>query len=137
MKNITTSLFFILLCGILFSQEKNTQKIIDVYGQVYYDRLHSEAPDLLVLIDKYIEYGFHVKTVSEGKYAEFVPLDFIPLSSKAGGEVSVAEFMEDVDSPDFNPLKYKFFPGKDFQVFKLNGVNKIIYILPQDSILLK
>lgn len=137
MKNILLALFVFAFCDISFCQLNNTDKITEVYGQEWLDRMQTEAPDLLILIDKYVQHGFMVKNVSEGKYSEFVPLEFIQLSSKEGGEVTVEEFLIDFASTDFNPLKYQFFPGKDFQVYKLKDVNKIIYILPQESILLK
>jgi starvation-inducible outer membrane lipoprotein len=59
------------------------------------------------------------------------------LNTKNGGVVTVAEFLADVESSDFNPLDYNFFPTMEAQVYKLKGVNKIIYILPQDVILAK
>jgi hypothetical protein len=59
------------------------------------------------------------------------------LNSKNGGFVSVTDFLADVESSDFNPLDYNFFPTLEAQVYKLKGVNKIIYILPQEVILAK
>lgn len=129
--------FFLIFNGALFSQLNNSTKIVDFYGQERVNMMESETPELLTLLDKYISNGFMVKDVSDGKYSEFVPLNTIFLSRKEGGEVSIAEFLLDYQSPNFNPLNYKFFPGKDFQVFKLAGVNKIIYILPQEIILTK
>lgn len=128
---------FLILNGTLFSQLNNSTLILDFYGQERVNKMESETPELLTLLDKYISSGFMVKDVSEGKYSEFIPLTTIALSRKEGGEVSVEDFLLDYQSPNFNPLNYKFFPGKDFQVFKLSGVNKIIYILPQEIILTK
>lgn len=137
MKTLLIFSFFLSLNGALFSQLNNTSKILDFYGQERVDKMQSETPELLTLLDKYISSGFMVKDVSEGKYSEFIPLTTIALSRKEGGEVSIEEFLLAYQSPNFNPLNYKFFPGKDFQVFKLSGVNKIIYILPQEIILTK
>lgn len=137
MKTLLIFSLFLLLNGALFSQLNNTTKIVDFYGQERVTMMEQETPELLTLLDKYISHGFMVKNVSHGKYAEFVPLTTIQLSRKEGGEVTVEEFLLDFESANFNPLNYKFFPGKDFQVFKLSGVDKIIYILPQETILLK
>lgn len=121
-----------------FAQLQHEDKIIEVYGQEWYDRMEVDAPDLLVLMDKYVEHGFSVRTVSEGKYdAELVPMEFIPLVSKSDTSITVEQFLLEAASPNFNPLKYRFFSTKDAQVYKLKGVNKIIYIIPQESILLK
>jgi len=125
-------------CFFSLSQElTNEAKIIEVYGQEWVDARKIDQSDLLVLMDKYISFGFMVKNVSEGKYQEFEPMEFIPLTSKTEHFVTVDEFLTDFESSTFNPLQYKFFPKEDVQMIKLKGVNKIIYILPQSSILLK
>ena len=137
MKTVVTLIFIALFNGFLFAQVQNADKISEVYGQERMTQWSNENPSLITLMDKYISYGFMVKNVSEGKYSEFVPIETVPLNDKEGGSVSVAEFLEDFQSDNFNPLKYKFFPQKDFQIYKLDGVDAIIYILPQDIILSK
>jgi hypothetical protein len=139
MKILLTTLFLVSFSWIGLSQQVgNSAKIIEVYGQEWYNRMEVDAPDLLVLMDKYVDHGFSVRTVSEGKYdAELVPLEFIPLVSKTDTSITVEQFLLEAASPNFNPLRYKFFSTKDAQVYKLKGVNKIIYIIPQESILLK
>lgn len=137
MKNFIVLFLLFISVDTAFGQLNNADKITEVYGQEWLTETEANNPALLTLMDKYISFGFNVKNVSEGKYAEFVPMEFIPLSSKEGGTVTVEEFLTDFESENFNPLKYKFFPGKEFQIFKLKGVNKIIYLLPQESILLK
>jgi len=137
MKVLITSVVVLCISSFGFSQIKNESKIIESRGQEWYAQMQTEAPDLLILFDKYLTYGFNIRNVSEGKYAEFEPMEFVPLNTKNGGVVSVAEFLADVESSDFNPLDYNFFPTMEAQVYKLKGVNKIIYILPQDVILAK
>jgi hypothetical protein len=137
MKVLFTCLVVCCISSFGFSQIKNETKIVESRGQEWYVRMQSEAPDLLVLFDKYLSYGFNIRTVSEGKYAEYEPLEFVPLNTKNGGFVSVTDFLADAESSDFNPLDYNFFPTLEAQVYKLKGVNKIIYILPQDVILAK
>ncbi len=124
---------FVVLCQNL----TNESKIVEVYGQEWVDARKIDQSDLLILMDKYISFGFIVENVSEGKYEEFEPMEFIPLTSKTEQFVTVDEFLNDFESSTFNPLQYKFFPREDVQIIKLKGVNKIIYILPQSSILLK
>lgn len=137
MKVLIISVFVICISSFGFSQIKNESKIVESRGQEWYAQMQIEAPDLLILFDKYLSYGFNIRNVSEGKYAEFEPMEFVPLNTKNGGLVSVAEFLADAESSDFNPLDYNFFPTMEAQVYKLKGVNKIIYILPQDVILAK
>lgn len=137
-KGVISLVFTFFLCGLTFSQLNHADKIKEVYGQEWFDRMQTDAPDLLVLMDKYISHGFSVRTVSEGKYeTELVPIEFVPLVSKTNESITVQQFMQEVESPNFNPLRYQFFSTKDAQVYKLKGVNKIIYIIPQESILLK
>lgn len=139
MKIVLTTLFIISSWGFVFSQQlDNSGKIIEVYGQEWYNRMQIDAPDLLVLMDKYIKHGFSVRTVSEGKYEnEQETLELIPLVGKSDESITIEQFLLEVASPNFNPLRYEFFSTKDAQVYKLKDVNKIIYIIPQESILLK
>ena len=137
MKTVVTLIFIALFNGILFSQLENQDKIIEVYGQEWYDKMQTDAPDLLVLMDKYVNHGFSVRKVSEGKYSEFEPMELIPLVGKTDSNITVEQFLLEASSPNFNPLKYEFFSTKDAQVFKLKDTNMIIYIIPQESILLK
>ncbi len=137
-KSLYFTAILMFSCFFSLSQElTNEAKIIEVYGQEWVDARKIDQSDLLVLMDKYISFGFMVKNVSEGKYQEFEPMEFIPLTSKIELFVTVDEFLTDFESSTFNPLQYKFFPKEDVQMIKLKGVNKIIYILPQSSILLK
>jgi hypothetical protein len=64
-------------------------------------------------------------------------MSYVPLLSKNNDSVSVQEFLSDSETIDFNPLKYRFFPTHENQVFKLAGVNKIIYIKPIDFLINK
>ena len=137
-KSLYFTAILMFSCFFSLSQElTNEAKIIEVYGQEWVDARKIDQSDLLMLMDKYISFGFMVKNVSEGKYQEFEPMEFIPLTSKIEQFVTVDEFLADFESSTFNPLQYKFFPKEDVQMIKLKGVNKIIYILPQSSILLK
>jgi hypothetical protein len=137
MKVLFTCLVVCCISSFGFSQINNETKIVESRGQEWYVRMQTDAPDLLVLFDKYLSYGFNVLDIIEGKYIEFGPNEFVPLNTKNGGFVTVAEFLTDVESLDFNPLDYNFFPTNVAQVYRLKGVNKIIYILPQDVILAK
>lgn len=137
-KGVVSLVFTFFLVGLTSAQLNHADKIKEVYGQEWFDRMQVDAPDLLILMDKYVSHGFSVRTVSEGKYeTEFEPIEFIPLVSKTNESITVQQFMQEVESPNFNPLRYQYFSTKDAQVYKLKGVNKIIYIIPQESIHLK
>jgi hypothetical protein len=113
----------------LFGQNSsNQEKIIAIYGQEWYDRELSVNKPMIDLLNEYIKNGFTIQSVSEGKFNEFVPISFIPLVSKNNDSISVEQFLLDAQTQDFNPLKYRFFPNNENQVFKLAGENKIIYI---------
>jgi hypothetical protein len=129
---IVLSLQFLAL-----SQLEHESKIESVYGYDWLQRMKSENPELLALMDKYVEFGFTIQQTSEGKYSEVNAINSIPLTSKNNEEISISQFVEELNSTDFNPLRYRFFPTKEYQIFKLNGENKIIYILPQELILSK
>jgi hypothetical protein len=115
-------------------QYQHENKIIEFYGQQRFIELQQNDPALIDLLDNYIDHGFFVQDVNADKYLEFTPLQNIPLSAKSGGYVSVNDFLLEYAAPGFNPLNYSFFPSAEVQVFKLDGVNKIIYILPQHAI---
>lgn len=134
------ALLILLLISVQFyacSQIKHESKIESVYGADWLQRMKSENPELLTLMDKYIEFGFTIQETSEGKYSEINAIHSIPLTSKSNEEISISQFIEELNSANFNPLRYRFFPTKEYQIFKLNGENKIIYILPQELILSK
>lgn len=134
------ALLILLLISVqiyVCAQIKHESKIESVYGSDWLDRMKSENPELLTLMDKYIEFGFIIQETSEGKYSEINAIHSIPLTSKNNEEISISQFIEELNSANFNPLRYRFFPTKEYQIFKLNGENKIIYILPEELILSK
>ena len=137
MKTYFSILYIIFSSFVLFGQSTNRDKIVAVYGQDWYDRELSENKQMIDLLNEYLTHGFLVKTVSEGKYSEFVQMSYVPVLSKNNDSVSVQEFLSDSQTIDFNPLKYRFFPTHENQVFKLAGVNKIIYIKPIDFLINK
>ena len=122
---------------LLFGQMTSQDKIIAVYGQEWYDRELSENKQMITLLNEYLNHGFQVIDVSEGKYSEFKQMSYIPLVSKSNDSISVVQFLSDYESIEFNPLKYRFFPSKENQTYKLAGVNKIIYIKPIDFLINK
>jgi hypothetical protein len=115
-------------------QFQHEDKIIAFYGQQRFSEFQQTNPALLDLMDKYIDHGFYVQDVNSDKYLEFTPLQNIALASKNGDYTSISDFLADYGSTQFNPLNYSFFPTSEVQIFKLAGVNKIIYILPQSAI---
>ena len=94
-------------------------------------------PVMLVLMDKYISHGFLVQEDTEGKFHALEPLEMIPLRTGQMDSISVEQFISEYNSPEFNPLRYLFFTKVEGQVFRLKGTNKMICILPQETILVK
>lgn len=137
MKTVYLLLFcFFMMADSLFAQSlKNTEKIIQIYGEEWYNLQASNGMTLLELMDKYIDFGFKVEKVDHNKYSELAPLTEVPLLSKNGSYISVQEFLDDYNSSNFNPLKYRFFPQENIQVYKLNGADYIIYIIDQKTIM--
>lgn len=133
------SALIVLVCYGSFSlgQVTNTEKIIEAYGIEWYNQMSQENTELLNLLAKYVEFGFVVEEVNSDKASEIKVLQSIPIRSKSNETVAITQFLEDFNAPNFNPLIYGFFPQKEMQVYKLEGVNFIIYILPQATILNK
>lgn len=125
---------FVFQSNVLAQQYQHEDKIIAFYGQQRFSEFQQNNPALLELLDKYIDHGFYIQDVNADKYSEFLPLSNIALNDKNGSIVSVSDFLIDYEAPDFNPLNYAFFPTSEVQIFRLSGVNKIIYILPQSAI---
>ena len=142
-KNLTMLKTLLLILVIVtlsstcaYSQQfQHQEKLVEFYGQQRYDELLQVDPALLNLLDNYVDHGFYVKNVSPGKYAEFTPIQYVPLADKNGDSVSISDFLLDYNSQNFNPLKYAYFPIEQVQIFKMEGVDKIIYILPYSSII--
>ncbi len=125
---------FVFQCNVLAQQYQHEDKIIAFYGQQRFSEFQQSNPALLELLDKYIDHGFYIQDINPDKYLEFIPLSNIALNDKNGGFVSVSDFLASYNTPQFNPLNYTFFPTSEVQIFRLSGVNKIIYILPQSAI---
>lgn len=127
------------LCVSSFSYSQDLQhadKIIEVYGQEWYDRMQADAPNVPLLMDKYISHGFQIITASKGEF-DNVQIDEVPLTSKVYKSVTIEQFVQELNSESFNPLRYQFFCTKESQFYKLKGLDLIIHILPQEQILLK
>jgi hypothetical protein len=137
-KSLALMAIIMFSCFVSLSQElTNEAKIVEVYGQEWLDARKVDQPDLLILMDKYISYGFMVHSVDEGKYSEIEAVESIPITSKVQQNLSIQQFLTEFESEGFNPLRYRFFPTTEYQIIRLAGINKIIYILPQDIILSK
>ena len=135
MKTVVTLIFITLFNGLVFSQLENQDKIIEVYGQDWFEKTESTNPGLIKILDRFVELGFVVEEIVDEKYFGFEQMEFIPLRDKNSATVSVSLFLEDYYSGDFNPLTYGFFPNQNTQIIKLMGVSKIIKILPSEELL--
>jgi len=128
-------IFLFLSSSIVYSQN-NYSKISEVYGNEWVDyQLSSNNEELLVFLSNYSRKGFLVEEVDGVKYNDLNSLEWIPITSKQEDSISVNDFIAEYQSESFNPLRYKFLPHKEEQLFKLKGINYIIRIRTQDFIL--
>lgn len=130
---IVSYAFFILLsieskAQTNFYTEDVIAKIISIYGNDWYQSRLQENSSILKLFDNYISNGFSVEEILPEKYQDEKALKEIPLVSKNNQTISIDEFLINYQNQDFNPLKYKFFPQKEEQLYFLKDQNKIIRI---------
>lgn len=125
MRNLLIALSLILTTGCL-AQNVN-QKIIDVYGETYYNNLVENNPGAITHLTTYVENGMELHGYNE-KYAGEQMLTEIPLRSKTGETISIQQFISEYTGANFNPLKYGFNSAKDVQVFRLNGDSRVLII---------
>lgn len=128
MKRLVFTIVSLLSFQFSYSQVSTIEKIIAFYGEEWYQRENAENPQLISILNLYLEKGFKVVDVSPGKYNELTPLTEIKLASKTNQTISIQEFLSDFESENFNPLVYQFFPANETQVYKLEGIDKVIYI---------
>ena len=103
-------------------------KIIDVYGEDWYQSRLNESNSILLLLDKYIKFGFKLEDIIQEKYDDSNALIEIEKSDKSGLRISIDAFLEDYNSTNFNVLKYLFFPSEEEQIIFLKDKLKIIRI---------
>lgn len=135
MRKLLIAAVAVMISCISFSQN-NTSKIVDVYGQEAYNEMQSTNPGMLELLDKYVDWGLEVVSSNE-KYDQATLLQSIPLRSKSAESITVSEFINAYNSPNFNPLQFELFPSNEIQVYKLSGTNYALLIQTQNSILAK
>jgi hypothetical protein len=123
---ITLSIF--LFSFSVFSQLSAEEKIKNFYGEEWYNREINENPQWVEILKLYVSNGFKVISTDHGKYSELIPINEIILTSKTNQTITIQQFLEEYERENFNPLFYQFLPTNETQVFKLEGVDKIIYI---------
>lgn len=135
MKKLFVTMTICCASALAFGQDQSS-KIIEVYGQEFFDQTSTTNPGAIELFSKYNLHGFDIVD-SNPKYASEQSLSMVPLRSKTGDEVSVSDFLNDFNSSDFNMLEYGFYPNQTTQIFNLAGSNKVILIYSQKTILSK
>ncbi|MDG1332785.1 MAG: hypothetical protein P8P74_10665 [Crocinitomicaceae bacterium] len=127
----------ILVCTFpILGQTDGVSMIKSVYGENHYNEMVSTNPGQIELLEKYAVYGFHVVD-AEDKYDVFPELTEVPLRSKSNNSITIQAFLQAYNSGNFNPLNYSFFPGKEIQVFRLQGTDFVILIDNQSNILVQ
>ncbi|MFK7783512.1 MAG: hypothetical protein AB8B56_00275 [Crocinitomicaceae bacterium] len=125
----------ILMCTLFaIGQTDGEAMIKSVYGDTEYNQMLSSNPGKVELLEKYALYGFHVVPIND-KYTTAPELTQIPLRSKSSSTISIQSFLQEYTSGNFNPLSTNLFPGSESQVYRLQGVNLVIVIDNQSSIL--
>lgn len=118
-----------------FSQE-TYQKVLVMHSQAEIDEMLVSAPQQLDFLKKYADEAIEVFESEDPKFLNsVVQLTEIPLRSKTGETITVAEFLEEYNSGNINALKYAFFSKQIDQVFHLVGTNKNILIVSTSKIL--
>jgi hypothetical protein len=134
-KSLMMLVFLVLASFGTFGQELiNEAKIVEVYGQDFVDSRRLVQPDMLVLMDKYISHGFLIQEDADGKFQSLEPLEMIPLRTEQMDSITIEQFLQEYNNAGFNPLRYLFFTKVEGQVYRLKGTNKMICILPQETI---
>ena len=131
MVRIVLSLFLLLMACVGVCQNQpfyNQSKIIEVYGENWYEARINEENSILLLLDKYIQFGFTVEEIIPEKYQDEKAIREIPLMGKGVEFKDVDDFLLDYKDVNFNPLKYGFFPSKEEQFYFLKNTTKIIRI---------
>ena len=131
MVRIVLSLFLLLMAYVGVCQNQpfyNQSKIIEVYGENWYEARRNEENSILLLLDKYIQFGFTVEEIIPEKYQDEKAIREIPLMGKGVEFKDVDDFLLDYEDVNFNPLKYGFFPSKEEQFYFLKNTTKIIRI---------
>jgi hypothetical protein len=131
----TIAIFFVVLSTFVYSQTSTEQKIIAAYGENWYNTEKIENPGQISILTKYVESGFKVMDVSTTKFADQPQTSQIPLRSKGADFLSVQDFFNMYNQPDFNPLLLGYFPTHQVQIIKLANVSKVIYIESIDNLL--
>lgn len=134
MKKLLT-LGTILMCTLCaIGQTDGETMIKSVYGDTEYNQMLSSNPGKVELLEKYALYGFHVLPAND-KYDGATELTEIQLRSKTASSITIQSFLQDYNSGNFNPLSTKLFPGAEAQVYRLQGVDLVIVIDNQKTIL--
>lgn len=125
----------LLTAGVLsFAQTSAEQKVIDVYGQGYFNQMSTSDPGHILMLKKYAEFGLKV-VPANAKYASAPLLTDIPLRAKAHSTITVPQFLTEYNGGSFNSLEYGLFPSSEVQVYRLSGTSFVLIIEQQRTIL--
>jgi len=123
------------MCALFAMGQTDGEAMIkSVYGDTEYNQMLSSNPGKVELLEKYALYGFHV-VPTDDKYTTAPELTQIPLRSKTTSSISIQSFLQNYTSGNFNPLSINLFPRSEAQVYRLQGVDLVIIIDNQKSIL--
>lgn len=109
------------------------QEMIEVFGQEKVDEMKTGNPGLYEVFDAFSKNGIEIINTYVEKYesAESMPA-IIHRSTEE--EVRLVDFLADLETTDFNILKYNLFPSRQIQIYKLES-GKYLKIESQQNLL--
>lgn len=125
MRNLIIAISLIVSTACI--AQNSEQKIIEVYGQTYFNELNQNNPAVITYLEDFANNGIELQSYN-AKYSDAKMLIDIPLRSKTGEVISIQQFLSEYNSPNFNPLKYGFNSSKDVQVYRLSGDSRVLVI---------
>jgi hypothetical protein len=129
MKHLTSwtlLLFAIFSTTFLVAQNKSADQLVeDFLGSPRYENSLANNPGMIDYLKIKSKEGYHIDTIPSEKITSY---ESLPPVFYMKNEISVNQFITDVNSPDFNFLKYSF-PTIDKGKYVLNtNDNTIITI---------
>lgn len=130
---------FLLFTGITVSgQELNHKdKLIEFLGQERFDKINSQSNGYLRFLDLRCSDGWQIIDNIDGKFDQYEKLDSLNYSTpeKVINAVSAEEILNQINSGEFNLIKYTLKWDKDKTVYYVLGnTGKVLAIHPVEYI---
>lgn len=123
--------WLLLFAAVLFStfivaQNRTADQLVEEFlGSSRYESNLVNNPGLIEYLKVKSTQGYSIDTVSQEKFNSF---EALPLILYNKNEISGSQFTKDIQSPDFNFLKYSF-PTVDGGGYRLSSENNTVIII--------